>query len=84
MPRPAYYNTYLIYLNNFLNNIPNFLRTGGYRSIEGRIVMRLTDGYWWTNASYIANNFMIKLKYIGYGDNSNGLGYAIRCVVREG
>ena len=65
----------------------NFLRTGDYGRSAGRINGRFTDGYWWsTTAGPATNGHSLDTSPTNVspqGNSSRGLGFAVRCVVRE-
>ena len=66
----------------------NFLRTGYYERSYGYIYGRVTDGLWWSTTAGSAtlgrylNTFPTGV--FPQGNNYRGLGFAVRCVVREG
>jgi len=69
-------------------NAANFLRTGSYSRSEGYINNRVAVGYWWLviNHSSTHNYGLVTgSTYILPQNNYfHGLGFAVRCVVREG
>ena len=75
---------------NKINNWPlNFLRTGS--NSNGCITYRIGNGRWWSNINYStgrsyglltdSSNAIPEVYQYGF---SRGLGFAIRCVTREG
>ena len=71
-----------------MNFFLNFLRTGIYNRSGGNIYVRVTDGRWWSTAAGSTTrghslltgptNVTPQLNYY------RGVGFAVRCVVREG
>ncbi len=68
--------------------ILNFLRTGLYYRSDGYIGHRITGGYWWSTAcgsSVDGHNLNTYPTYaVPQGNDYRGVGFAVRCVVREG
>ena len=66
----------------------NFLRTGQYYRSDGYILAYLTGGHWWLSAvaSEINAHHLgtLPTNILTQGNNRRGLGFAIRCVTREG
>ena len=69
-------------------DVENFLRTGYYDRSYGYIVERVAGGYWWsptagsaTNGHYLVTS---PTHVVPQNNVYRGLGFAVRCVAREG